>query len=391
MTEQFVTQEVGSIRKPEWRVKAISGGLINGDDIRHAIIWGEQLGIDSGPLVDILTDAQSLEPGVKMPVGERNYVRNAAALYAVRLQESAGLDVVYDGEQDRVEMYEHAIKHTRGFEFRGRVRAFDDNYYLKAAIVGKPAIDRPWHTAELERLQGLTDRQIKVPITGAYTLGAWSYDEFYNSEEELGDDKTQKGARLEAREELVMDLATNVLRPNIEALIAGGAKLIQIDEPAATTVPNEVALFVKAFNASTRGLSGAEFSTHICFSDYNLLFPYIQEMEGCAEYSLEFANKDSRKPGITDDDRPAYQVLQRFVEHDIPGRIGLGVVEIHSQYDEPVELVRDRILYVAGMLKDPSRIRPQLDCGARPLPWEVAYRKMLRVVEGSRQAEQILL
>ena len=44
-----------------------------------------------------------------------------ASRYCVRLQESAGLEVIWDGEQQRSEMYAWAIAHANGFEPRGTV------------------------------------------------------------------------------------------------------------------------------------------------------------------------------------------------------------------------------------------------------------------------------
>ncbi len=386
MSEQFITHEVGSLAKPEWRVKAINGGRLTAKDIVDATLWGDRLGINPAPLVEVLSGGLQLQLGQKLSLSERKFVRDQAALFATCLQEEAGLDVVYDGEQDRVEMYEHAIKNSNGFEFRGTVRAFDNRYYDKAAVVDVPSLPKPWHDEELKRLQKITDKQIKVPITGAYTLGDWSYDEFYGSDGGLlrtHKDKQQANA---ARERLILDIARNLLRPNIESLIQNGATWIQIDEPAATTKPHEVPLFVKSFNESIKGLKNAEFSVHICFSDYSLLFPHIQEMENCAQYSLEFANKDSKKLGIQDEDRPGYNVLKLFNEYNVPGRIGLGVTDIHSDFDEPVELVRDRILYASRIL-GAERINPSPDCGLRTRTWEVAFNKMKKTVDGAKQAE----
>jgi len=367
MREGFITQEVGSLAKPEWRVKAISGTKIEPKDIQLAVTWGERLGIDYHPLIEAL----------ELPQDSKRQIRDFAALYAVRLQEEAGIDVIYDGEQDRAEMYEHSIRNSTGFEFKGLVRAFDNKYYNKAACVDTPGISRPWHNLEVERLQGLTQKRIKVPITGAYTLAAWSYDEHYAKGRDLGTGD---------REEFVIDIARRLIRPNIINLIEQGVTWIQIDEPAATTVSSEVPIFVKSFNESVRGITGADISVHICYSDYSLLFPHITEMENCAQYSLEFANKDLKTLGVKDEERPGYHVLKLFREYDIPSRIGLGVSDIHSDFAESPELVRDRILYAVDILGDPSLINPSPDCGLRTRSWEVAFQKMSVVTQGARLA-----
>jgi len=46
--------------------------------------------------------------------------------------------VVYDGEQRRSEVDDHAVIHAKGFETRGTVRSWDNKYYTKAAVTEKP-------------------------------------------------------------------------------------------------------------------------------------------------------------------------------------------------------------------------------------------------------------
>lgn len=366
--EYLHTQEVGSLAKPDWRTRIGTGMHIESRDVESAVRWGKRLRIDADPLIQILATASSTDQPLSPE--EKKEIRRWSSLYAIRLQEQAGLDVIYDGEQNRIEMYEHAVRRSHGFESRGLVRSWDNKYSAKFACVGEPSVAAPWHVDELLAIQKLTHTPIKVPITGAYTLAAWSFNEHYDS-----------------RKAYILDIAKNLLRPNIEALIAAGAQWIQIDEPAATTIPQEVPLFVEAFNESIRGLN-CQFSVHICFSDYNLLFPHITNMEHCSQYSLEFANRDSQHLGTKPNDRPAYEILKLF--KDVPGGIGLGVVDVHSNVIESPELVRDRVLYAADMLGDPSRVQPSPDCGLRTRTWDVAFEKLSNVVAGTRLAEKIL-
>ena len=64
----------------------------------------------------------------------RKPLKEWASLYGIRLLESAGLEVVYDGEQQRSEMYAAAVALADGFEFLGTVRSFDNKYYNKARL-----------------------------------------------------------------------------------------------------------------------------------------------------------------------------------------------------------------------------------------------------------------
>ena len=145
---------------------------------------------------------------------------------------------------------------------------------------------------------------------------------------------------------------------------------------------------VEAVNRSLRGLSVRR-SVHVCFSDYRSLWPAVLCLEDCHELQLEFANRDSRSLGTSADTRPGYaEVLPLFLAPGSP-RVGLGVVDVHSDFLEPAELVRDRILYAAAVL-GPERLEINPDCRLRTRTWQVAYEKLTRLVEGTRLAERAL-
>jgi 5-methyltetrahydropteroyltriglutamate--homocysteine methyltransferase len=171
-------------------------------------------------------------------------------------------------------------------------------------------------------------------------------------------------------------------------LVEAGAEWVQIDEPAATTRPEEVPLVVETFNATREGID-ARASIHICFSDYTSLFPHIEELDDCYELQLEFSNRDSLELGTKPEDRPGYDVLPLFCESAWDGKIGLGVIDIHSNFIEPPELVRDRILHAVEVL-GPERIEVNTDCGLRTRTWEVSFEKLRNMVEGARLAEREL-
>jgi len=374
---RFLTREIGSLGKPSWRVKTFAGRPLEERDLEEAERWGERLEVDGH---------EELVEGLRAGSLSREQVDDWAAIYALRLLERAGVDVVYDGEQRRTEMYDHVAAFARGFETRGTVRSFDNKYYVKAAIVEPPSVDGPQDVEEFEFVRAHTDRVVKVPLTGAYTMEDWSYDEHYAHEGALGGSAER---RYEARRRFVSDVATNVILPNVRGLVEAGAEWIQIDEPAATTKPDEVPLVVEGFNEATRGVE-AKKSMHICFSDYSALWPAVLELDDCLELQLEFANRDSRELGTRDDDRPGYaETLRLFREHGYPN-VGLGVLDIHSDFVEPAELVRDRILYAVDVLRDPERVQVNPDCGLRTRSWDVVYEKLANMVQGTRLAEEVL-
>jgi 5-methyltetrahydropteroyltriglutamate--homocysteine methyltransferase len=380
MSVSFVTREIGSLGKPAWRVKSFAGRSLDEKDVQEAKRWGERLEVRGHEeLVELLTRGE-------FGPAELSAIDEWAAIYGIRLLEKAGLDVVYDGEQRRTEMYDHVATFAEGFEERGTVRSFDNKYYSKAAVVAPPSVRGPQDVAEFRFVTDHTDREVKVPLTGAYTMVDWSYDEHYAREGSLG---ASAERRYDARRRFVADVASNVIHPNVVGLVEAGAGWVQIDEPAATTKPDEVPLVVEGFNAAVAGVQ-AKKSMHICFSDYSALWPAVLQLEDCLELQLEFANRDSRELGTDDEERPGYvDTLRLFKEHGYPG-VGLGVLDIHSDFVEPPELVRDRILYAVKVLDDPSRIHVNPDCGLRTRSWDVVYEKLVNMVEGTRQAEEAL-
>jgi 5-methyltetrahydropteroyltriglutamate--homocysteine methyltransferase len=388
VTTPLLTHEVGSLMKPNWRVKANAGRPIEDQDVEDARAWGERLDVpDHEEVVELLRVARS----TALTPEQKEDLKRWSSRYGLALEEKAGLDVVYDGEQQRFEMYAGAVAFANGFEWRGSVRSFDNKYYSKAAVTGPISLREPYHDDEFAFLQSFATAALKVPVTGAYTIADWSFDEVYFTDTALGGaSKERHTARKEARRQMILDVSRNLIRPNLDALIGLGARWLQVDEPAGSTGPDELDLFVESFNESVRDLDGAVFSTHLCFSDYNLFFPAIEGMTECRQFAVGFANDDPRELGTGHDDRPGYHVIARF--RDLPYRpaLGLGVLDIHTDFVEPPELVRDRVLYAVDVFGDPARIHVMPDCGLRTRSWDVALAKLTNMVEGTAMAKETL-
>lgn len=379
----FPNQEIGSLAKPVWRIQGLRGEPLNDEATKELNAL-----LTEHPLADASKLTALLGKPAKRTAHEKDTIKQFTSRLAVKMQEAAGLDLVYDGEQFRTEMYDYAVKRIRNFEPRGFVRSFDNRYYLKQAVTGDVGIDQPYHAAETAFISRHASKLVKIPITGAYTLADWSFDEHYISKVTSAESGRREQLN-EARRLFALDLARNVIRPNLKALIDAGAHTVQIDEPAATTKPHEVPLVVETFNESVKGLDG-RFTMHICFSDYNLLFPQVLELDRCAQLTLECANQDKQTPGTKDDDRPGLHYLRNWREHGAEFEIGLGVTDVHTDTVETPQLVRDRILYAAKVLEDPAKVWVNPDCGLRTRTWAVARRKLDVQVEGCQLARSAL-
>jgi 5-methyltetrahydropteroyltriglutamate--homocysteine methyltransferase len=366
----FPTQEIGSIARPRWQLLGQRGQPL--DDRARAEFqrWNQPLHFadPANPSVQSFLNGHGREIGAAA-------IKDWSALFGLRYFEGAGLDRVYDGEARRIEMYEFAIRQMRGFQFLGHVRSFDNKYYLKAAGTGEVRLEKPYHLEEFDFVRVHTQREPKVPVTGPYTLADWSYNEYY-----LGRQKGWKNraARRAAQREFVVEIARQALRPTLAALIDAGAKVIQIDEPAAGTHPDEADIVAEGFNAATEGLE-AEFTMHICFSDYRSLFPALLEAKRCQQWTWEFANRDTPE-------HDGYAVLSMFREYGDHRKIGLGVLDVHRDEVETPEVVEDRILRAVKVLGDPGRLWINPDCGLRTRSLEVAWQKLTNMTEGAARA-----
>ena len=375
----LLTHEIGSLAKPNWRVKAITGRELKDEDIEYAKKWGKFLEIEIDELVHILEKRKGFSDE------EKQKIVFYSSLMATKMLEKAGLDVVYDGEQHRVEMYEYPVRRINGFKFYGHVRSFDNKYYRKAAVVEKPSLKELYHVEEYKQIKSFANKPVKIPVTGAYTIVDWSFDEYYLKDVSIG---TREGLekRKQARSKFLKDIAKEIIYPNLKALYDEGARFLQIDEPAATTKPYEIDNFVQATIDSVGDLAGkAFFSIHICFSNYYLLFPKISKLEGIInELHFEYANRDTKEVGVSPDKRTGYDILKEIAKYNFVA--GLGVLDVHTDYIESPELIRDRVLYALEIIKDPNKVFVAPDCGLRTRTWEVAYEKLSNMVEGVNMA-----
>jgi len=366
----FPTQEIGSLARPRWQLLGQRGEPLDPDAVGEFGAWNGRIHFadPAAPEVAAFLAGRSREIGAAR-------VRDLGARFGLAFLETAGLDRVYDGEARRIEMYEYPIRQMRGFEFVGHVRSFDNKYYLKATATGEVGLERPYHLDEFDFVKAHATAEPKLPITGPYTLADWSYNEHY-----LARQPGWKGraVRRAAQREFVIDIARRAIRPTLQALIERGCRVIQVDEPAAGTHPDEAALVAEGFNAATEGLD-AEFTMHICFSDYRSLFPALLEAKRCSQWALEFANRDA--PG-----RDEYALLAMFRELGDPRSIGLGVVDVHRDEVETPERIAERIGRAAKHLGDPTRLWVNPDCGLRTRRLDVAYAKLTNMVAGAKLA-----
>jgi len=338
----FPTQEIGSFRKPNYLLDA----------------WRKYLSSE--------ISYDELKPYI-----------DKASIETIKLLEEVGLDIVWDGEMHRWEMYHYPVEHIDGIEFVGQVRVFDNRYFLKGRVLSKPHLKKNYHLGEYLFVKKHANKPVKIPITGPYTLSDWTFNEYYTLKwRDIEKDPIR--ARYNAKKEFTLDLAENVLNPILKELSKYGVFRIQIDEPAATTHPSEMPIFVEAFNKAVEGVK-ATITTHICYSDYSILLPYMNDLN-TVQYALEFANRDTRSLGLDDEARKGYSILKEISDYGVDKEIGLGVIDVHTNFIEPVELIIDRIKYALKYI-DPNKLFINPDCGLRTRSRDIAATKLRNMVK----------
>ena len=322
-TEHFLlTTVVGSYPKPKWLNRA------------KELAEDEDRAFDEDNLDEALDDAARLITD--------EHVR-------------AGLDAVADGEMRRNEMVEYFADRIEGYEFNGPVKVWGHNYFDKPSVADEVGYDEPWLVDEFEFTTGVTDRPVKVPITGPYTLASWSFNEHYDSESELA-----------------YELA-DLVNQEIEALVSAGARYIQIDEPALATTPDDHAIVGKCLEQIADGIAeNVRLGLHVCYGDYSRIYPEILDMP-VHEYDLELAND-------------GYEQLDVFKDPPFDKDLALGVVDVHTAEVESVEEIKENILKGFEVVP-PEHLTVSPDCGLKLLPRNAAYQKMENMVQAAREVE----
>jgi 5-methyltetrahydropteroyltriglutamate--homocysteine methyltransferase len=253
---------------------------------------------------------------------------------------------------EMVEFFAHRID---GYEFNGPVKVWGHNYFDKPSVAEEVEYDEPWLVDEFEFTTGVTDRPVKVPITGPYTLANWAFNEAYESEEELA-----------------YDLA-DLVNEEIERLVDAGARYIQIDEPALATTPDDHAIVGECLEHIVAGIpDDVRIGLHVCYGDYSRIYPEMLEYP-VDEYDLELANGN-------------YEQLDVFTADEFTKDLALGVVDAHVAEVESVAEIKENIKRGFEVVP-PQRLTVSPDCGLKLLPREVAYGKMENMVQAAREVE----
>lgn len=310
--------------------------------------------VGSFPKPDYLAKARNEYRKKEITSDQLEELERQATREWIEFQEQIGLDILVDGEQYRGDMVEYFAEEWEGFAISGLVRSYGNRYYHKPIIVGRVQRRAPTTVRWWKYAQSLTNRPIKGMLTGPYTLMDWSFDEYYGS-----------------RREACLALAQVVHEEALD-LERAGARYIQIDEPAASVVPEEIDLLMEAMGIVTRDLTAKTIS-HMCYGDFTTIYPRVLDLP-VDQLDLEMANSN-------------YDLLKVFTSHPYTKEIGLGVVDVHSHRLESLEEVKAGIRRAMQQIP-PDKIFVDPDCGLKTRTVEEARAKLSRVTEATRAVKQ---
>ena len=283
-------------------------------------------------------------------------------------QQSAGVDILSDGEQTRQHFVTTFIENLSGVDFENKktVRIRDRYDASVPGIIGPVSRQKPVFVEGAKFLRSQTDQPIKWALPGPMTMVDTLYDDYYRG-----------------RKTLAFEFA-KALNEEAKELEAAGVNIIQFDEPAFNVFLDDVNDWgIEALERATQGLQ-CETAVHICYGygikantdwklslgeewrHYEKTFPAIQK-SSIDIISLECHNG-----------RVPMEVLALLKGK----KIMVGAIDVATDVIETPEEVA-ATLREALKYADADKIYPCTNCGMAPLSRDVARQKLKALAAGA--------
>lgn len=301
-----------------------------------------------------------------------------AVIAAVHDQVTAGLDVITDGEQTRLDF---------NLSFYGFIKGIENNETTtrkfgpaahdqrgKNNIVGDlTASEGLGAVKEFLRLKKLAPAgpTLKASVPGPYTLSG-----------RLLPNKKFKD-RFEITEALLP-----IVRKELEDLVAAGCTEITVDEPSMScyAYKEDTKKFVDIFNRTVKPIAGkCNLSTHLCFGNfkgrpvgYRSIKPMLPDFldMNVNEIHIEMANREFAE----------IELLKPFAEKM---NVAVGIIDVKNYYIETIEDVVERIerclKYVSA-----EKLSVAPDCGLSQTARWASRQKLNNMVAGAKRVRESL-
>ncbi len=285
---------------------------------------------------------------------------------AISFQEDIGLDLMVHGEFERNDMVEYFGQRLEGYAFtrNGWVQSYGSRCVKPPVIYGDVERPEPISVEWTSYASELTDKPVKGMLTGPITMLQWSFPRNDQSKSETA---------------LQLALA---IRDEVADLEEGGAKAIQVDEPALREgLPlreedwqEYLDWAVQAFRVATTVVEDqTQIHTHMCYAEFNDIMDAIADLDADV-ISLEAS-------------RSRMELLDVFKEFDYPNEIGPGVYDIHSPR-VPSREEMETLIEKAIEVLNPQQVWVNPDCGLKTRGWtetKPALRNMVNAAENMRE------
>jgi 5-methyltetrahydropteroyltriglutamate--homocysteine methyltransferase len=309
---------------------------------------------------------------------DRRELQDDAVIAAIHDQVSAGLDVITDGEQTRLDFNLSFYGFLEGIELeQAPPRRFGPPAHDqrgKHKITGELLAPRGLGVVEeWRRLARLAPAgpTLKASVPGPYTLSgrllpnAHYVDRF-----------------------AVTEALLPFVRAELEALVEAGCTEITVDEPSMSCYAHREApaRFVEIFNRTVETVTGkCRLSTHLCFGNYKgravglrryaPMFPAFLDM-AVDEIHLEMASREFAE----------LELLARIAERR---DVAVGIVDVKSYYIETIDDIAQRVRRCMEFAPA-ERLAFAPDCGLSQTARWAARMKLANMVAGVKKVRENL-
>jgi 5-methyltetrahydropteroyltriglutamate--homocysteine methyltransferase len=291
-----------------------------------------------------------------------------AVRVVLRDQETAGIDIVTDGEQTRQHFVTTFIEGLDGVDFESRATVKIRQRYDASVprVVGEVSRPRPVYVDDARFLVSETSRPVKYQLPGPMTMADTLADEYY------GD-----------RERLAMAFA-DILNAEAKELAAAGVSVIQFDEPAFNVYMDDVNVW--GIKALERAAAGVDCTTavHICYG-----YGIEANIKWKETLGSEWRQYEETFPAIAAStiDQVSLEAAHSHVPIELLAllhgkAVMVGVIDVASDEIETPEEVAATIRRAMEHVPVENLI-PSTNCGLVPLSREVARAKLVALGAGA--------
>jgi len=304
---------------------------------------------------------------------DREELIEDAVIAAIHDQVTAGLDVITDGEQTRLDFnlsfygFIKGIKENKD-ELRNFGPAAHDQRGKNSIIDTLTAPDGLGAVKEFTRLKKLAPKGpvLKASIPGPYTLsGRLLPNEKYKDRY------------------AITEVLMPFIRKELEDLVAAGCTEITVDEPSMScyAYKEDTKRFVDIFNRTVKSVVGkCRLSTHLCFGNfkgrpvgYRSLAPMLPDFLNLSvdEVHIEMANREFAE----------IELLATFAEKM---DVAVGIIDVKNYYIETEEDVVQRIKKCLKYVPA-EKLAVAPDCGLSQTARWASRQKLVNMVKGAKK------